>query len=93
MREVVPVRLSGAERAQIAGAAGRRKLTLSGFIRQASLQASAVADGKATPKVQATDRKIAERGPPPLVVVEPELPEHGVDGVRVGRSELAGVGA
>jgi uncharacterized protein (DUF1778 family) len=46
VRGVVPVRLSDAERAQIAGAAKRQSLTLSGFIRQASLQASAVVEGK-----------------------------------------------
>ena len=41
-REVFPIRLSGAERAQIEGAAKRRELTIAGFVRQAALQASAV---------------------------------------------------
>ena len=49
-REVVPVRLSDAERAQIASAATRRQTTLSGFIRQAALQASAIVTERASVK-------------------------------------------
>jgi hypothetical protein len=81
-RGVVPVRLSGAERAQIAGAAGRRKLTLSGFIRQAALQASAVVQGKVYP----VKAQVPERGALPLVVVGSEPRSHWVEGVPVDAS-------
>jgi uncharacterized protein (DUF1778 family) len=82
-RSVVPIRLGDSERAQIARAASRLQLTLSGFVRQAALQASAVVDRKASmvskPRDADLDQSMSERG---LVVVEPER-EHYVDGERV----------
>jgi uncharacterized protein (DUF1778 family) len=76
-RQVVPIRLSDAERAQIAGAAAGRELTLSGFIRQAALQLSAVVQEKVVPSYSRPRVPTEQR----VVVLdqEPE-PEHWVDG-------------
>jgi hypothetical protein len=63
-RSVVPIRLSDAERAQITGAASRRDLTLSGFIRQAALEVSARVKRRVT---------VREKPPP-----EPERPPFGL---------------
>lgn len=85
VREVTPIRLSVAERAQIAGAAARRKLTVSGFIRQAALQASAIVEGKASVRRPEEPRQASaydERG---LVIVDPEPAGHWVDGELVSR--------
>jgi hypothetical protein len=85
VRAVVPVRLSDAERGQIAGAASRLELTLSGFIRQASLEASARVERKvALVPAETGTREAAEPEPRQLVVVEPEA-VHYVDGEPVRR--------
>jgi uncharacterized protein (DUF1778 family) len=47
MSTVVGARFSDIERAQVEAAAGRLGLNLSGFVRQAALQASAVVGKKA----------------------------------------------
>lgn len=84
MRSVVAIRLSDAERGQIAGAASRLGLSLSGFVRQAALQASAVVERKAAVKAEmpAVSTKSAA-----LVVVGELEPErwHFVDGEPVRR--------
>jgi hypothetical protein len=93
-REVVSLRLAEAERAQIAAAAGRLKLTLSGFLRQSALQASAVVEESAAPvrPVRESCTRPMRREPLVLVEVESEhwvngevdvAPEHWVDGERV----------
>jgi hypothetical protein len=91
----VPIRLSAAEREQIKAASSRLELTLSGFIRQAALEASARVEQKATPwwaraqQVATTTaaRKHSEPEPKPepheLVVVDAE--PHYVDGEPVYR--------
>jgi hypothetical protein len=80
VRSVVPIRLSDRERGQIAGAARRLQLTLSRFVRQAALEASA-----------RVERKVSVAAPPEpeLVVVESE-PErvHYVDGEPVSRGHV-----
>jgi hypothetical protein len=91
-RSVLPIRLSDRERAQIAGAAQRRELTVSGFVRQAALAASAVVQGKVTPRIENAEISL-RRGQPSsdpkkpnrdgLVFVDTELPGHWVDGERV----------
>ena len=61
------LRLAEAERAQIAAAAGGLKLTLSGFLRQSALQASAVVEEKAAPVgpvVDSRDPRPVRREPP-----------------------------
>jgi uncharacterized protein (DUF1778 family) len=78
MRDVLAIRLSDAERAQVAGAAARLELTVSGFVRQAALQASAV-----------VGRKVSVQAPEPLereslgvVLLDPEQSSHAfVDGI------------
>jgi hypothetical protein len=82
VREVVPIRLGAAERAQIARAAGRLKLPLSGFIRQASLQASAVVEGKVSARVPERPEVVPARGGV-VLDLEPR-PHHFVDGLCVG---------
>ena len=85
MRSVVPIRLSDAERGQIADAASRLELSLSGFIRQASLEASARVTRKvAVAPVAEGAPRAAEPKPRQLVVVEPEA-VHFVDGEPVRR--------
>ena len=77
-REVLAIRLSDAEREQIAGAAGRLKLTLSGFVRQAALQSAAVVGRKVS--VQAPEPP--ERESLGVVLLEPEHGSHAfVDGI------------
>jgi hypothetical protein len=77
-REVVPIRLSDREREQIAGAAVRQTLTLSAFIREAALQASAIITRKATVKA-------SEQEPPPPhepIILDSERGRpHVVDGM------------
>jgi uncharacterized protein (DUF1778 family) len=80
MRSVVPIRLSDEEREQINTAAARLKLPLSSFIRQASLQASAVVEQKVSPAVA---RPAEFEEPRELVVIEPA--RHMVDGEWVSR--------
>lgn len=79
-REVVTLRLAEAERAQIEAAASRLKLTLSGFLRESALQASAVVEDKAAPVWPGRDvRKPRPMRSEPLVLIEVES-EHWVDG-------------
>jgi hypothetical protein len=78
MRSVVPIRLSDQERGQIASAATRLQLTLSGFIRQAALQASAVVERKAS--VKAKTPAEPERRELVIADVEPSI-HHYVDGI------------
>jgi uncharacterized protein (DUF1778 family) len=77
-REVLAIRVSDQERGQIAGAAARLGLTLSGFVRQAALQASAVVARKVS--VQAPESP--ERESQGVLVVDPEEGSHAfVDGI------------
>jgi uncharacterized protein (DUF1778 family) len=80
VRNTVAIRLSGPEREQIARAATRQKLTFSGFVRQAALQASAIVTEKAT--IKAPERKEPEAREAPFVLVEEERPRI-VDGLRI----------
>ena len=92
--------MSDQEREQIAGAAARLELTLSGFVRQAALQASAVVEKKVV--VQAPESKarksaegvdtssrkkepLAERESLGVVLLDPEPAVHMVDGEFVIR--------
>lgn len=61
MRGVVAIPLGDCERRQIAGAADRLGVSLSGFVRQAALQASAVVERKAS--VKAREEREAGREP------------------------------
>lgn len=89
-RDVIAVRLSEAERAQVARAAVALELPLSTFLRHAALQASAVATGKANVRPAATrelgERAVAHEAPPqpePRALVVLGLDEeriHYVDG-------------
>jgi hypothetical protein len=83
VRAVVPIRLSDAERGQISAAAERLGLTLSGFLRQAGLQASAVVESEASGE-DADTEPAPER---PLIVLEfgAEQKAHYVDGEKVER--------
>jgi hypothetical protein len=66
------------ERGQIAGAAARLELTLSGFVRQAALQASAVVGRKVS--VQASEPPVRESVG--VVLVDPDEGSHAfVDGI------------
>jgi hypothetical protein len=77
--------LSDAEREQIQAAAAWRKLTLSGFIRQAALQASAIVEGKATVRTPESEQPDSVDGG--LVVLETGPPAgHWVDGELVYRT-------
>jgi hypothetical protein len=88
------VRLSEAERAQIAAAEGFQNMPLSSYVGCAALQHSAVAVGKATvaprprpvsPRAEPTpERKVPARK---LLVIDPAPPkrEHYVDGELVRR--------
>lgn len=81
-RSVVAVRLSDDERVQIAGAAGRLGVTVSGFIRQSALQASALVQGKATVRTPTP----AAREPEAVVVFDAQPSRvHYVDGEAVRR--------
>ena len=88
VRSVVPIRLGDGERQQIAAAAARRKLTLSGFVREAAVAASAIVQGKATvqrpsaPRVGVEAPTVVDSGRG-VVVVDPEPAEHWVDGERI----------
>src|SRR4051812_36765912 len=75
-RQVVPVRLSGPERSQIASGAARLKLPLSSFVRQAALQASAIVERKVSvkPAVPKPERR------PAVAMLEDPEPAHFVDG-------------
>ena len=71
-------RFSDAERAQVETAAGRLELTLSGFVRQAALQASAVVGRKVS--VQAPEPPVRESVG--VVLLDPEESSHAfVDGI------------
>jgi hypothetical protein len=81
VRSVVPMRLSDAEREQIARAADRLKLPLSGFVRQAALQASAVVEGKVSVKTPERTEVAPARGAV-VLDLEPRA-HHFVDGLCV----------
>jgi hypothetical protein len=75
---VIGARFSDAERAQVESAAGRLELTVSGFVRQAALQASAVVGRRVS--VQAPKDPEPERLG--VVLVDPEESPHAfVDGI------------
>lgn len=89
-RAVAPVRLSNAEREQIASAALRQGIIFSGFLRQAGLEASARVEGKVSP-VKAPERETREQAKatilepePAPAVEEPWRPHHFVDGGCLG---------
>jgi len=75
MRDVLAIRLSEAERRQVAEGAARFGKSVSAFVREAALQASAGITRKVTEQV--------ERDELPIVVVEPV--RHMVDGEWVER--------
>jgi uncharacterized protein (DUF1778 family) len=81
-REVLALRLSEAERGQVAKAAELSGMPLSSWVRSAALQASAIATGRATvAPPRAPDRRV-------LVMLDlgPESArEHYVDGELVRR--------
>lgn len=81
MRAVVPIRLNDAEREQIARAAARLELTLSGFVRQAALQESAVVERKVSVKPRSERPNVPEREPRGVVVLDDQLEHHFVDGL------------
>jgi hypothetical protein len=89
-RDVVPVRLSDAEREQIASAALRQGLTFSAFLRQAALQTSAIVAGKVSVKPREREARERVKVPtiladdPPPRVEEPWRPHHFLDGECVG---------
>jgi Protein of unknown function (DUF1778) len=70
-RDVLAIRLSGPEREQIARAATRQKLTLSGFVRSAALQTSARVLEKVSP-AKPPAPKPAEARETPLVLIDEE---------------------
>jgi uncharacterized protein (DUF1778 family) len=80
-RQVVPIRLSGPEREQIAKAAARQGKTVSGFVRESALASSAVVTERVTP-VRAPEREVAQPREAPFVLVKEERPRI-VDGLRV----------
>jgi hypothetical protein len=86
-REVVPVRLSEAERAQIGNAARLQGLSFSGFLRQAALEVSARVTRKVEPvrNRAETRRPTADTSSRPSIFVtdESEPTPHWVDGERV----------
>jgi mobilization protein NikA len=80
VRSVVPIRLSDAEREQIQAAAGRLELTLSGFIRKAALQASAVVGEKISVQAVEPEPSPEVRDSTPFVLLDTERPRI-VDGM------------
>lgn len=82
VRSVVPIRLSDTERAQITAAAGHLGLTLSGFLRQSALQASAIIEGKVKPRRERPEVAEPERDRAPFILGDTERP-HIVDGMRI----------
>jgi hypothetical protein len=82
MRDVLAIRLSEAERRQVAEAAERFGQTLSGFVREAALQASARVTVKVSEAVE-DDGQASVYGERGLVAVEPV--RHMVDGEWTGR--------
>jgi uncharacterized protein (DUF1778 family) len=79
-RDVVPFRLSGREREQIASAATRQKLSLSAFVREAALQASAIVEGKVSVKASEHEAPTEREHDRPLVPLDTEREPHIVDG-------------
>jgi Protein of unknown function (DUF1778) len=81
MREVLAIRLSPAERRQVAAAAERVGKSLSGFVREAALAASARVTGKVGEHVEDESASVYDsRG---LIGLEPV--KHMVDGEWSGR--------
>jgi hypothetical protein len=84
MRDVLAIRLSDQERRQVAEAAERFGKSLSGFVREAALAASARVTGKVgeaeRPDDDGTASVYADRG-----LVALERPRHMVDGEWTGR--------
>jgi uncharacterized protein (DUF1778 family) len=99
VRDVLALRLSEGERAQIATAAGLQNMPLSSYVRCAALQASAVAVGKASVvlrrELPAPKRKL------PVIDLAPERREHFVassfavdgDGCGAARMQVIGGGS
>jgi uncharacterized protein (DUF1778 family) len=85
VRAVVPIRLSDVERGQIAAAAARLGLSLSGFVRQAALQASAAVERKAAVKAEEPLAVVVAESSGLVVVGELEERWHYVDGEPVRR--------
>jgi hypothetical protein len=79
-RDVLAVRISPAERAQIATAAGLQDMPVSTYVRCVALQASAVAIGRAS----VVPRRDPARPKAPVTAPEPTR-EHYVDGELVRR--------
>jgi hypothetical protein len=78
-RAVVPVRLSDAEREQIASAAMREGMTFSAFLRAASLEASARVTRKVSPAREPVRPKSEPVSVPVIEDAEPDR-EHWCDG-------------
>jgi uncharacterized protein (DUF1778 family) len=83
MSTVVGARFSDIERAQVEAAAGRLGLNLSGFVRQAALQASAVVGKKAVVVPTTTPTTAQERESRGIVLLEAGVKHHFVDGLCV----------
>ena len=79
---MIGARFSDGERAQVEAAAGRLELTVSGFVRQAALQASAVVEKKAVVAPTTTRATTPEHERLGVVLVDPEQSSHAfVDGI------------
>jgi uncharacterized protein (DUF1778 family) len=73
---VIGSRFSDAERTQVEAAAGHLELTVSSFVRQAALQASAVVEKKAVVAPTTTRATAPERERLGVVLVDPEESSH-----------------
>jgi uncharacterized protein (DUF1778 family) len=82
VREVVPIRLGADERRQIAGAAARLGVTVSGFVREAALEASARVVQKVV-AVRIPELPDRKREAEVVFVDAGPKREHWVDGERI----------
>jgi Protein of unknown function (DUF1778) len=80
-RDIFAIRLSGPEREQIALAAARQRLTLSGFVRAAALQASARVLEKVSPAKPPAPKPVEARETPLVLVSEEPRRGRLVDGL------------
>jgi uncharacterized protein (DUF1778 family) len=79
---VIGARFSDAERTQVEAAAGHLELTVSGFVRRAALQASAVVEKKAAVAPTTTRATAPERERLAVVLLDPDESSHAfVDGI------------
>jgi hypothetical protein len=76
---VLGTRLTDAERAQVASAARRLKLSLSQFARQALLASSAQVEQKVQPRSERAE--VPKRESPGMVLLDTRESHHFVDGI------------